>query len=764
MSPKKKKPGAGAVERKRLAQEAKYEAKAASSADKVLQLKQGNPEILSASNEEHCKFAVKFAEGVHREISKIQNAALRFGAETDSSSTRDLAPRGLRSVYGFFGKSTIMVESLRADKEDMTHLSVQLGVPGCGKSTFLREILTDVYSGKHSKTTGQNPSVLIASTTNLQCKELFKMIHEVSLEEGVVPEPTWFVSHDYLQHAREANDDFTLRFALEHVVWPSAGSIIICTHDLAALRYAPAHFHLVVLDEIGAVDQYKGHCLIGLARHMAMIMGDPLQGSRPCPTLADKHVRHASSFKTYSHRCPHVVMQIVQPAYQAKLGDASIQLSGVTDKWHWCVQTVYNLEAVNRLVEVYGEEVLVMGFTKEATASVPTGRTVDATIGLEVAVAIVILELKPHPLSFQYDTRRLVPALTRCRHGVIVMWMEQSYERLPWRELKQNDGTHAVYTALCTQLAYEKDAASVIDWFVQSHIHASFCRQQKDDCDERAAGYEALEQVLVHMDALMDAASPGLNGIEWQDEDAMSLFTLEEDVLDAALATSVSAITLEAPDDASLEEAMQLAVDEGAAFAAVPSEEQERFLKPARVLARFVAEEISYMVIETRGHQHFASPQNKLLQKTVFQDLQHNEQGNDQGNHVYGIVYDLWVERMLSDHSNIAVPVHASKLKSSPAGNILESYKMIAEEVLKFEATCPSAQDAMCIEAATFHLQTACLVPPDWHVPISVRFETVYGHTGCVVWFHDMCRAQAIARDLLAAFNAIFVKEDKDFQ
>ena len=52
----------------------------------------------------------------------------------------------------------------------------------------------------------------------------------------------------------------------------------------------------------------------------------------------------------------------------------------------------------------------------------------------------------------------------------------------------------------------------------------------------------------------------------------------------------------------------------------------------ARHLACFVGKMISYMVIETRGKQHFATPRNRVLQKSVFQDLQHFEQGEDQGN------------------------------------------------------------------------------------------------------------------------------------
>ena len=67
------------------------------------------------------------------------------------------------------------------------------------------------------------------------------------------------------------------------------------------------------------------------------------------------------------------------------------------------------------------------------------------------------------------------------------------------------------------------------------------------------------------------------------------------------------------------------------------------------------------MVIETRGKQHFATPQNRVLHKTVFQDLQHLEQREDQGNHAYGFVYDLWLKQMNQLHEDILIPQGASE-------------------------------------------------------------------------------------------------------
>jgi hypothetical protein len=49
----------------------------------------------------------------------------------------------VRSVYDFFGNSTILVESLKAHSMRTPHMTVELGVPGCGKSTFLTEFVVE---------------------------------------------------------------------------------------------------------------------------------------------------------------------------------------------------------------------------------------------------------------------------------------------------------------------------------------------------------------------------------------------------------------------------------------------------------------------------------------------------------------------------------------------------------------------------------------------------------------------------------------------
>ena len=61
-----------------------------------------------------------------------------------------------------------------------------------------------------------------------------------------------------------------------------------------------------------------------------------------------------------------------------------------------------------------------------------------------------------------------------------------------------------------------------------------------------------------------------------------------------------------------------------------------------------------------------------IRDRICFQDLQHMEEGKDQGNSAYGSVFDLWVDAMASEYPGIQIPTHASKRGSSPAGNIVE--------------------------------------------------------------------------------------------
>ena len=159
--------------------------------------------------------------------------------------------------------------------EGTPHLSTRLGVAGCGKSTFLSDLLVDIYAGRYMELTGQGPSLLLASTTNEQVKRLWMLA--VSAHEApssCVPKPVWCVSESFLAKSKEANDMLVLR-AAGQAYKPCKNQIIVCTHDLALARFSGSYFNIVVLDEVGGLDRYKGCCLVGLATRMAKLLGDP---------------------------------------------------------------------------------------------------------------------------------------------------------------------------------------------------------------------------------------------------------------------------------------------------------------------------------------------------------------------------------------------------------------------------------------------------------------------------------------------------------
>ena len=102
-----------------------------------------------------------------------------------------------------------------------------------------------------------------------------------------------------------------------------------------------------------------------------------------------------------------------------------ILLSGV-------VQTTFSHTSIDAIRELCGEDLLIMGFTNRAIEEITNAHTVDSAIGLEAAVAIVIFEKKEDMRSHQYQKTKLVPALTRCTNILIIMWMEGSWDTLPW--------------------------------------------------------------------------------------------------------------------------------------------------------------------------------------------------------------------------------------------------------------------------------------------------------------------------------------------
>ena len=97
----------------------------------------------------------------------------------------------------------------------------------------------------------------------------------------------------------------------------------------------------------------------------------------------------------------------------------------------------------------------------------------------------------------------------------------------------------------------------------------------------------------------------------------------------------------------------------------------------------------------------------------------------------------------------------ASKKKTSPAGNVIETYKMIAQQVLRFDSAEIPQRIADCIEAAKQHLTISNLyVPPD-HVGIYASWDNIYGHTGITFWVYDLPKAREIAQAMLITFDEV---------
>ena len=72
-------------------------------------------------------------------MKKIKDEAEKYSGPDATPLQAEIHDGRSSSVYGFFGKSNSLVESLRPEIEGKAHLSTQLGVPGCGKSTCLKE-------------------------------------------------------------------------------------------------------------------------------------------------------------------------------------------------------------------------------------------------------------------------------------------------------------------------------------------------------------------------------------------------------------------------------------------------------------------------------------------------------------------------------------------------------------------------------------------------------------------------------------------------
>ena len=79
-----KRPGRGALFRKQKAQEARYVQKGPEK-DSIVGSK---PRLLSAANEDDCKFAIKFADGVRNELREIKEQQEQFETSDTTSTSK----------------------------------------------------------------------------------------------------------------------------------------------------------------------------------------------------------------------------------------------------------------------------------------------------------------------------------------------------------------------------------------------------------------------------------------------------------------------------------------------------------------------------------------------------------------------------------------------------------------------------------------------------------------------------------------------------
>ena len=174
----------------------------------------------------------------------------------------------------------------------------------------------------------------------------------------------------------------------------------------------------------------------------------------------------------------------------------------------------------------------------------------------------------------------------------------------------------------------------------------------------------------------------------------------------------------------------------------------------ARCLTDFVLQ-ISYLAVETAGTQNFATPVNKCMTKEIYESVQHLRRGPDQGHRVYGQVYQVWAEDFSASHPGVEINQGASTCGSSAAGNILETYKYLAEMVCDFHGNDHIC--SMLIEAAREHLEavTGDHVPRH-HTAIYAHGESsYYGFSGWTLWVPDLRTAKMSANIMLKAFGSL---------
>ena len=183
---RKRPPGKGHTERKSRRRIAEYEAQHPEP-EKMYDLARKKPAVLSPQNLQDCKFAMKFAVGVEKECAALRNERRQYGKEDE-----DMDVSALTSSYGFFNKSTILVETMSPKKEGTPHVTRMFGVAGSGKTIHLETFLSAVFAGEHPVMVGKTPSVYVGSISNAQCKNVFNVI--LKLQDNI---PSYKHSNSY---------------------------------------------------------------------------------------------------------------------------------------------------------------------------------------------------------------------------------------------------------------------------------------------------------------------------------------------------------------------------------------------------------------------------------------------------------------------------------------------------------------------------------------------------------------------------------------
>ena len=125
---KSNKCGSGAKERKTLKREEAYAARSNAASSSQSASVDSKIRVLSHDSSSDCAFAVQFATGVQQEVDQIKKDRIRFNARDVEQSGLTIDRHQHRSVYGFFGKSSLLKESIAPSSQGARHLITRMGV------------------------------------------------------------------------------------------------------------------------------------------------------------------------------------------------------------------------------------------------------------------------------------------------------------------------------------------------------------------------------------------------------------------------------------------------------------------------------------------------------------------------------------------------------------------------------------------------------------------------------------------------------------